>query len=100
MIKLEFVELHGPLFLAGKNHGLKLFNKPGVDLSYSREEKELYVTYNEKTAIVPSSNISSMTALTQEKVQEKAQPTKGVTKAQASTPQDHVFSNGPGKTRD
>ena len=98
MLKLEFVELHGPLFLAGKNHGLKLFNKAGVTLLYDRQEKELHVQFNEKTAIIPSTNIVAMHPYVGETVKAAPPVVKGVVKAQRSTPHDHVFSDGPGKT--
>lgn len=103
MIKLEFCELHGPLFLAGKNHGIKLFNKAGVVLEYDRGQKELYVYYNGKTAIIPSSNIASMTPAdpsTKPQAEAPAQPPRGKVQAQVSSPMNHVFAEGPGKTRD
>jgi hypothetical protein len=60
-IQLQFAELHTPLFLAGKNFGYKLSTKlAGLQLAYDRDEKELLVTYNDKTAIVPWSNVSAM----------------------------------------
>jgi hypothetical protein len=63
MISLDFAELHNPLFLAGTNLNLKLdpVNRKGLILSYDREEKELLVEFNGKVAIIPSSNVSSMT---------------------------------------
>lgn len=102
-VKLEFAEIISPLFLGRKNHGLKLSNTAGMNLVYDRTEKELLVTFNGKTAIVPSSNVASMTPVNANDLQTPVQsPAKlgRPVKAQASTPQDHVFSNGPGKTND
>ncbi len=101
IITLEFAQLHYPLFLAGKNHGVKLFNKAGVSLAYDRAEKELIVIYSGKTAIIPSSNIASMErpqSSTQKEV--PAPAPRGKIKAQVSTPTDHVFAEGPGRLRD
>lgn len=62
-IELEFAELHNPLFLNGTNLGMKLTPalKGGLKIAYDRTEKELLVQFNGKTAIVPVSNVSSMT---------------------------------------
>lgn len=99
-LDLEFAELHNPLFLAGTNLQMKLdpTKRSGLTLVYDRAEKELLVTYNGKVAIVPASNVSSMTP--------HGPRTAGVTKvaglpaglkatAQVSTPQSHVHA-GPG----
>ena len=40
-------------YLAGKNHGLKLFSKGGLTMENDRAEKELVVRYNGKTQRVP-----------------------------------------------
>lgn len=66
-IELEFAELHNPLFLSGSNLQMKLIpgtakhGKEGLTLFYDREEKELLVYYKDRMAIIPSSNVSSMT---------------------------------------
>lgn len=100
-VKIEFAELQTPLFLGGKNHQVKLQHGSGLALEYDREEKELLVTYNKKTAIIPSSNVASMTIGTLQAEQPVAAPRPGrPIKAQASSPTDHVFADGPGKTRD
>lgn len=102
VINLEFAELHSPLFLGKKNHGLKLFHKDGMMLQYDRQEKELLAYFGGKTAIIPSSNVSSMTPRdpsAKDEVQTPVGP-RGKVKAQISTPQDHVFHEGPGKSRD
>ena len=60
-ITCKFVELHGPLFLAGSNLGSKLdiSKRHGMTLVYDRAYQELHVTYNDHLAVVPSSNIVS-----------------------------------------
>ncbi len=121
-IELRFAELHSPLFLAGTNLQMKLDprNRTGLSLVYDRAEKELLVTYNDAMAIVPISNVSSMTpapganaaeslaAVAQVRQQEQtATPDqvlaqkamlelqrRGVA-AQVATPQSHVHA-GPG----
>ena len=112
-IPLSFAELHVPLFLGGKNFGLKLDDKKflGLDLMYDQAEKELWITHNEKTAIIPTSNVVSMTPrpdtdggplpLKSGPLQmPAAMPGKFSSKisAQVSTPTSHVFGEGPGHT--
>lgn len=99
-INLEFAELQTPLFLAGTNHGTKLsVDKRPVVLIYDREEKELLVYFNKKLAIIPASNIASMTpvevAAIEAKPEVKAEAPKGKVKAQVSTPTSHVFKDDP-----
>jgi hypothetical protein len=106
-IELEFAELHTPLFLGGKNFGLKLMATPQtkIELIYDRAEKELWVNFNGKTAVIPTSNVVSMTPkglaevipLDQNQVQ--TAPTgkhKKTQSAQVSSPTSHVFGEGPG----
>jgi hypothetical protein len=104
-LELEFAELHTPLFLGGKNFGLKLHSvKPGdPELIYDQSEKELHVTHNKKMAIIPISNVVSMTPSQGPRIEpvkkEFTAPKK--IKAQVSTPMDHVFAGeGAGKTHD
>lgn len=97
-INLEFAELHTPLFLGGRNFGLKLDNNKfsGLNLVYDQTEKELWITHNNKTAIVPTSNVVSMTPGELKPVEEIAKPVaapqRGVRSAQVSTPTSHVFA--------
>lgn len=105
-MKLKFAELHKPLFLAGTNLGEKLdIGKRTIELVYDRDHQELQVTYNAQTAIVPVSNVASMTPMSSGALEEQAAP-KAIAapltpiKAQVSTPQDHVFKTGSGKKRD
>ncbi len=128
MISLEFAELHTPLFLGGKNFGLKLNSKLPSDplLVYCRRADKLYVVHCNKLAIIPSSNVVTMTpvdaasfiqeltyAVAQQAVQEPAEPQKlddqsnmkpalpkKQQSAQVSTPTSHVFGEGAGKKRD
>ena len=62
-IELEFAELHNPLFLAGTNLQMKLDPKKrsGMVLRYDLDNQQLLVYWQERLAIVPSSNVSSMT---------------------------------------
>ena len=95
--ELSYAELHAPLFLAGKNHGLKLRADASLKLFYDEELKELHVSYNNKKARLPYPSVHSM-----EEVpvpigvpdQPKPQPVVDKSKrssAQVSTPQSHVF---------
>lgn len=62
-IKLKYAELHTALFLAGTNLGLKLDprQRSGLEIEYDRTEKELWVHWNGGFALVPSTNVASMT---------------------------------------
>lgn len=108
-IALCFAELHTPLFLAGINWGQKLdiknTTKGKLALAYDRAEKELLVNANGKVAIIPTSNVVSMTPLEEatkvEREPPAVVPAKGRIKTQASTPMSHVFEGqGAGKTND
>jgi hypothetical protein len=108
-IDLEFAEVATPLFLAGKNCGLKLDNTkfPGMGLVYDQTEKELQITYNGRLAIIPTSNVVSMipggggptpmASVPQIQVGETVKH-KAKISAQVSTPMGHVFGEGPGHT--
>jgi len=121
-VELLFHELHNPLFLGEKNWGQKLYRKQAkghLGLEYDRDEKELLVTHKDSkgtmhTAIVPTANVSSMTPMPEGKhplelpaeagvntngPKGKPGPKPKIT-AQVSGPHDHVFHQGPGKTRD
>lgn len=104
-INLTFAELHTPLFHGGRNFGLKLDNNKfsGITLIYDRTEKELWITHNNKTAIIPTSNVVSMTP-EEQPIQEavaKAIPIsmpaaapgkfQANLSAQVHTPTSHVF---------
>lgn len=105
-LEIKFAELHAPLFLAGTNLQMKLdpTKRVGLKLIYDRGEKELIVQWNGHEAIVPISNVASMTAKTVELI--KPVPTaphpelaRGKITAQVSTPQSHVFAGaGHGDT--
>lgn len=65
MLSIKYAELHTSLFLSGTNLGLKLITsglgkRTGLSLSYDRPNKELLVTFNGNTAIVPTTNVVSM----------------------------------------
>lgn len=102
MIKLKQAQLHGPIFVGGKNQTerLKTEKNDGLTMFYDRKEKELHVTWGGETAIVPSTNIMSMVPMEAVKVA-PVEPTKIQTNlsAQVDTPQSHVFAGaGAGKT--
>jgi len=65
---LKFVELHSPLFIKGLNKvgynlGVKLdpSAKPGLTIEFDEEKHMLFVTFQGQTALVPLSNVLSMT---------------------------------------
>lgn len=99
-IDLNYAELHNPLFLAGKNHGLKLdANKiHGLELQYDRIEKELLVSWAGKIGIIPSSNIACMIEGLPEVTPVKhIHPiVAGAQSAQVESPFSHVHA-GPGQ---
>lgn len=102
MIELKFAELHAPLFLGGTNLQMKLdpTKRTGLTIAYDRVEKELLVTYNGNQAIIPSSNVMSMTPGTVEKKPVASVPPRATVSAQVSTPMDHVFKGvGAGKSK-
>lgn len=114
-IAIKFAELHNPLFLGGTNHQTKLdpTKRLGLKLTYNRAEKELIVQFNDHVAILPSSNVASMTVENPKDVGVSvAAPAKpapqthvshamvaGIDRAQVSDPtRDVVFGQGPGQT--
>lgn len=120
-LELSFAELHNPLFLGGTNWGLKLQPNMGskgkLELAYDRVEKELLIKANGKIAIIPTSNVASMTPMPDSlehklahvdemPINPTVNPAKGKPgpkpklNAQAATPHDHVFAQAPGKTHD
>lgn len=108
-LNLELADIHNPLFLNGTNWGLKLQPKMGkgeLELVYDRAEKELLVKdmRSGKIAIIPTTNVASMTptkASLQQKPETITSKVKKKFTAQASSPMDHVFSGeGKGKVRD
>jgi hypothetical protein len=109
-INLEFAELHTPLFLGGKNFGNKLNanSRTAITLIYDQTEKELWVAYAGKGAIIPTSNVVSMTPGTPDNqtvsIGDRKQEQVGKTgkfnanpsaKAQVSSPTHHVFDEPP-----
>lgn len=65
MLPIKYAELHTALFLGGTNLGLKLITsglgrRTGLSLSYDRANKELLATFNNATAIIPTTNVASM----------------------------------------
>lgn len=104
-VDLKYAELHNPLFLAGKNFGLKLDldHISNLKLVYDREEKELLVHWQGKVGIIPSSNVACMVQVDELPKEEPVQqhPTQQLVRpsAQVESPQSHVFAGpGAGKT--
>ena len=58
-MELSYCELHSPLFINGKNLGLKLDPTKcgGLKMTYDKKAQELSVTWMGVTGIVPTTNI-------------------------------------------
>ncbi len=103
IVSLEYLELHSPLLLCGVTLGVKLdpTKREGLVLSYDRPHQEVLVSWKDKIAIIPFTNVVSMIEgdpLLKESVKPAAQFTTKIT-AQVETPQGHVFKGpGHGKT--
>jgi hypothetical protein len=114
-IQLSFAELHNGLFLAGTNHGTKLqITKNNVQLVYDDEAQTLFVKFKNAIAIVPNSNVASMTPINADPFQLYFKPftevpvapithvnhpiRANIDHAQVSTPHDHVFATTAGLT--
>lgn len=117
MIELEFVELHGPIFINGTNLPPKLIpgDSPGqrrdIKIFYDRDVREVYVHFKDKIGIVPRENVAMMVekkkeskkAIAEAKMAEKeaSGPTfvhEKIT-GQIDSPMHHVFAGpGHGKT--
>ncbi len=104
--KIEWAELHAPLFLAGTNLGQKLDHKVkgGVTMEYDEDKRHLYVSYNGKTARIPETSVLTMveapTVAADPRGVAKAQweipaPKFDPNAAQVETPISHVHA-GPG----
>lgn len=107
-IPIQFANLIKPLFLNRRNFGEKLGKEHGLVLEYDMARKELYVLYNGRVAIVPSSGLASIEPTNPKDVGydgEKFKVTEthvnhpalsDIGRAQVSTPHGYVFE-GPGK---
>ncbi len=115
LIDIKEAKLHDALFLAGTNLQQKLetSKRSGLVMQYNRREKELLVSYKDETAILPTTNVASMTPRNQEdaftaparvRLAQEEQVMVPVTPAprptaQVDTPMSHVFAGpGHGKT--
>lgn len=110
-IDCSFVHLHAPLFFAGRNWGEKLdiknTSKGKIALSYDRDTRELHLECDGKEAFLPSTSVFSyipkgvvLDATAQSQPERQKPGPKPKITAQVSGPHDHVFAQGPGKTRD
>jgi len=103
-VDVTFAKLHDDLFFGGKSFGkrLELTNNGGLRMLYDKEDKELIVSWNGKTAHIPSTNIVSYSTDPSEdrKIVQMASPqVLGIGSAQVETPMSHVHSgHGHGKT--
>jgi hypothetical protein len=63
-VKLKFVQVHAPLFVAGKNFGekIKAEQTKGVALMFDDAKGRLFVEYNGEIAVVPEPSVLSMIA--------------------------------------
>ncbi len=98
MKQIKYVSLTDTLFLGGKNHGMKIQNGAGgVMIEHNEQTDHIKIHYKGETA-----TIKHYGAIVEGEVKETKQPApapRGTIRAQVSTPQDHVFSDGPGKVR-
>ncbi len=62
LMNLKLAQLHTPIFVGGKNLTDRLdpFILKGLEVKYFRSEKELHVTWNGETAMVPITNVKNM----------------------------------------
>jgi hypothetical protein len=65
LIELRFIDLHGPMFLAGTNLGQKLNVKQrtGLKLQHDVNNRWFVVTYNSETALMPEVNAQTWEAV-------------------------------------
>ncbi len=102
-LNVTFAKLHDPLFFGGKSFGLRLEPNTcgGLNMVYDKEDKELLVTWQGKTAHIPSTNIASYNIGEAEdrKIVQMGHPmVSGIGSAQVETPFGHVLA-GPGHGR-
>lgn len=104
MIEVGFAELHGSIFVGGKNLSDKLDSHryPELVMFYDKLEKELIVTWNKVTANIPSTNIKSYIPgkpANRRVVQMASPQIASIQSAQVETPFGHVHQGpGAGKT--
>ena len=103
--KVGFAFLHTPLFLGGKNLSDKLdgHQRKELEMVYDKKEMELVVTWNKKTARIPSTNVAYYIPGDPEdrKIAGVHHPMVAGTSAnaQVETPMSHVHAGpGAGKT--
>lgn len=95
-MKIKYAETVKPIFLQGLSGKSKfdiLLNR-GIKLEYDRKERELTLVYQGNVAIIPSSNIVSMTLLNEQDEKKLEAPVthknhpmlKGIIKAQVGAP--------------
>jgi hypothetical protein len=99
--EVSFAKLHDDLFFNRKSFGKTL--EPnihgGLKMIYDDTARELLVTWQNKTAHIPSTNIASYCVgeVEDRKIHQTSAPmVAGISSAQVETPFGHVFE-GPGK---
>lgn len=88
-MKLKYLELHKPLFFAGRNFTEKLDGKRFTDIrmDYDAKERMVHVVYNGSVCYIPIESVHSMIELDSQPVAEPVKATfMGKIKAQVSTP--------------
>lgn len=107
-IPVQYATLMKPLFLRGKNFGEKLSKTNDTALDYDMTRKELYVSYNGRVSVIPSTGVANFEPVNPGDVGyqgEQHKPVKthvshpaiaDIGQAQVSTPTGYVFE-GPGK---
>lgn len=102
--KIDWAELHAPLFLNGTNLGQKLDHKTkgGVSMEYDEDKRHLFVTYGDKTARVPETSVLTMVEApvnidkpARPDLYPSHRPAFDPNAAQVETPMSHVHA-GPG----
>lgn len=94
-INIDTAYIGSTFILAGKNLGptIERAKITGIEMVYHQEEKELWITYNKKVAIVPyfTAVIPDQGPAVVAEQPPTVIPPKGKVKAQASSPVGHVF---------
>lgn len=99
--KVVYALLTDSLLLGKKNHGNKIFDGVnGVKVEYDEAKDHVVITHNGETAQIKHYSAlvwgEDKTPAPVEPIRKAGRPPK----AQASTPHDHVFADGPGRTND
>ena len=100
--KVIYALLTDSLLLGKKNHGTKVFNgASGAVVEYDEDRDHVIITHNGEVAQIKH-YAALVWGFTPDIAPAPSEPKKPgrPPKAQASTPQDHVFADAPGRARD